>query len=669
MADFGPLQYMGVRGPEPASYQIPSVDFSWLGNLPQRAEEAYSARLANELRKYELRQYQDFYGNGGPGASAGLPSQASASAASTPSAPVTAASYQPASTDPGSVNDRLFHATHGQESNYGANPSTSAAGARGDMQIMPKTWAANALPNERIDSREDNLRVGRRILDKYLARYNGDWSRAAVAYYSGEGNVSPPGSPTPWKRNIQPPRRGEPNVAQYVQQIGAKMFARTPPPVQQPVAPGAPGAPGVASYDRNLTPQQVAATGLTPQEAATDRAAVANGGVGTSAPAPQGEFPAPSEAQGGPPFAPMLTASASPSASGPANIRLASASNDLTGVLPTPQTPSAGPLMAGLTPRTAAAPMGPQPAAAIVPQGPTPQQQPVRMAEAPGATQPVPPARAPASPVAREPESDPRIRSYDAQMDAIQRRLDVVKRFAIPPAQREAEQLQVQQGRLLQERNTLYERLTHERSMQLDTVEQDKRGRQAAQTAVEKKESEDTLAYLRSTSEEGLESRAHLGQLEQIRTLGENAPYGGLALLKQQLGKYGIQTQGLTDIQAYQAAIDFMAPQLRPPGSGRLMANEMSGFKAALGGLMTTPEGRSIAVDNLSLMSRYKMQIGKIARQTDISPAERLEKISEVPFPHLRTEAPSAPGAPGGTPGKLPPGKYRYNPDGSLTPQ
>ena len=92
----------------------------------------------------------------------------------------------------------LNKAIIGQESGGNPNIGTSVDGARGIGQILPATFQRFANPGERIDNADDNLRVSQRITDTYLQKY-GDPARAAVAYFSGEGNVAPPGSPTPWK--------------------------------------------------------------------------------------------------------------------------------------------------------------------------------------------------------------------------------------------------------------------------------------------------------------------------------------------------------------------------------------------------------------------------------------------------------------------------------------
>jgi hypothetical protein len=116
--------------------------------------------------------------------------------------------------------DLLFYAIHGQESSFGQNPSTSSTGARGDMQIEPATFAQFAQPGESIDNRDDNLRVGRRILGYYLEEYQ-DPARAAVAYFSGPGNVSPPGSPYPFLHDFADPS-GK-TTSSYVQDVTHRM--------------------------------------------------------------------------------------------------------------------------------------------------------------------------------------------------------------------------------------------------------------------------------------------------------------------------------------------------------------------------------------------------------------------------------------------------------------
>jgi hypothetical protein len=102
----------------------------------------------------------------------------------------------------------------------GGRNVVSPQGARGPGQIMPATFRQYAKPGENIDNPADNMAVHNRIIADYSARWPNDPARVAVAYFSGPGNVSPPGSPTPWIRNV-----GDVNesVAKYVANATAKM--------------------------------------------------------------------------------------------------------------------------------------------------------------------------------------------------------------------------------------------------------------------------------------------------------------------------------------------------------------------------------------------------------------------------------------------------------------
>jgi len=138
--------------------------------------------------------------------------------------------------------DDLYPAFHGQESGGGKNTTTSVDNAHGDMQIIPDTFNRFAKPGETIDNPEDNKRVGHRILEYYSQKYNGDAARVAVAYFSGEGNVAPPGSATPWKENRHDGQGTF--VSQYVNGILGRL-----------------GAPGVAATTQPLGHGSLSASG------------------------------------------------------------------------------------------------------------------------------------------------------------------------------------------------------------------------------------------------------------------------------------------------------------------------------------------------------------------------------------------------------------------------
>lgn len=124
----------------------------------------------------------------------------------------------------------------------GRDGLVSVDGARGRMQIMPGTFAQYARPGESIDNPAANEAVGRRIIDDYSQRYGGDPDRIAVAYFSGPGNVAPPGSPTPWKEDRKD-GNGK-TVSGYVADARQRLGASAAP------AQGASGLGPGGSYQR-----------------------------------------------------------------------------------------------------------------------------------------------------------------------------------------------------------------------------------------------------------------------------------------------------------------------------------------------------------------------------------------------------------------------------------
>jgi hypothetical protein len=64
--------------------------------------------------------------------------------------------------------------------------------------LMPATFTQYAKPGESFDNPTDRKAVNDRVIDDLSQKFNGDPQRIAVGYFSGPGNVSPPGSANPW---------------------------------------------------------------------------------------------------------------------------------------------------------------------------------------------------------------------------------------------------------------------------------------------------------------------------------------------------------------------------------------------------------------------------------------------------------------------------------------
>jgi hypothetical protein len=167
------------------------------------------------------------------------------------------ASGAPTSTGSADV-EQLNNMIWGNESGGAATSATSVNGARGGHQIIPGTFAQYAKAGENIDNPTDNANVGRRIVADLAQKFGNDPARVAVAYFSGPGNVAPPGSPTPW---LQDKKDGNGTATSaYVQnalgRLGgprAGMGAPAGQPAAGPVAAVAPsGGPTALPDDHNF---------------------------------------------------------------------------------------------------------------------------------------------------------------------------------------------------------------------------------------------------------------------------------------------------------------------------------------------------------------------------------------------------------------------------------
>lgn len=117
-------------------------------------------------------------------------------------------------TGTGTTSD-IASAIHQQES--GGKPH--------DFQIQEGTFARYAKPGEKFDNPEDHDKVYGRIMDDLKSKYPNDPARQAVAYFSGEGNVAPAGSATPWKHDTHD-KNGK-QVSEYVSDIGGRLGGQT----------------------------------------------------------------------------------------------------------------------------------------------------------------------------------------------------------------------------------------------------------------------------------------------------------------------------------------------------------------------------------------------------------------------------------------------------------
>ena len=137
-------------------------------------------------------------------------------------------------------------------------------------------------------------------------------------------------------------------------------------------------------------------------------------------------------------------------------------------------------------------------------------------------------------------------------------------------------------------------------------------------------------------SETGMQARGKLAQVDRLGALLTAAPQGASAMLKQAAGEYGINTEGLSDIQAAQALINELVPQQRQPGSGPMSDADLALFKQSLPRLINQPEGNRAIIETMRGITQYQIQMGDIAdavSNREMTPAEGRKAIASLENP------------------------------------
>jgi hypothetical protein len=139
---------------------------------------------------------------------------------------------------------------------------------------------------------------------------------------------------------------------------------------------------------------------------------------------------------------------------------------------------------------------------------------------------------------------------------------------------------------------------------------------------------------------EGQKARQMVSDINTLTELGKNIGTGKSAELKAALGPYaenlGIKIDGLSDIQAFEAITNRVAPSLRVPGSGAQSDYELKNFLKSLPALGNTPEGNAISAATMKGLQENKIrasEIGSKALNGEISRPQAEKMLRELPDP------------------------------------
>jgi len=120
---------------------------------------------------------------------------------------------------------------------------------------------------------------------------------------------------------------------------------------------------------------------------------------------------------------------------------------------------------------------------------------------------------------------------------------------------------------------------------------------------------------LAEVSVAGMQAMRNMGRIDELDRLLQAAPTGGVGYLKGLAGEYGINTEGLDDIQAATALINSLVPEQRQPGSGPMSDADLELFKQSLPRIINQPGGNALIVSTMRAINDYDAQGAKIVQQ------------------------------------------------------
>ena len=139
---------------------------------------------------------------------------------------------------------------------------------------------------------------------------------------------------------------------------------------------------------------------------------------------------------------------------------------------------------------------------------------------------------------------------------------------------------------------------------------------------------------------DGQKSKQMMSDMNTLLDLGKGIGTGKGAQLKAVLGPYaqaaGISVDGLSDIQAYEAIVNRVAPTLRVAGSGAQSDYELKNFLKSIPSLGNTQEGNELATAVMTGLTQNKILAAEIASKAmsgEITRTDAEKQLRNLPDP------------------------------------
>ena len=149
----------------------------------------------------------------------------------------------------------------------------------------------------------------------------------------------------------------------------------------------------------------------------------------------------------------------------------------------------------------------------------------------------------------------------------------------------------------------------------------------------------------------GATASRSLAQIGRLEALLGNIDSGMGASIQQFAGNFGIQTEGLDDIQAAAALINALVPAQRPPGSGPMSDADLELFKQSLPRIINSPGGNQIIINTMRGLAEYDAEGARIVqrlRRKEITQADAFELLNSRADPFAAFKAPTGQAPTGG---------------------
>jgi hypothetical protein len=143
----------------------------------------------------------------------------------------------------------------------------------------------------------------------------------------------------------------------------------------------------------------------------------------------------------------------------------------------------------------------------------------------------------------------------------------------------------------------------------------------------------------------GATASRSLAQIGRLEALLSNIDSGMGASIKQFAGSFGVQTDGLNDIQAADALISALVPAQRPEGSGPMSDEDLKLFKRSLPSIINTPGGNQIIINTMRGLAEYDAEGARIVqrlRRKEIMQPEAFELLNSRADPFANFKAPTS---------------------------